>query len=165
MLTTRTCTVFLSHTPGVVDGVFDDNSTDAPAAVSSTSREVAGSTTAGRRLQLAPVPCFSAAPPASPMVYSTTTALMHQPQSVPQVEKSPEAPPPADAYNSHLYLVNRVNTFPVSTAACERGFSKMNIVCSPHRTRLTVSHIAALMFISLSRPPLEKWDPMPHVKT
>ena len=60
-------------------------------------------------------------------------------------------------------LVNRVNTLPVSTAACERGFSKMNIVCSPHRTRLTVSHMAALMFISLSGPPLEKWDPMPHV--
>jgi len=36
--------------------------------------------------------------------------------------------------------VSRVNTLPVvSTTACERGFSKTNIVHSPYRTRLTVS--------------------------
>ena len=33
-------------------------------------------------------------------------------------------------------LINRVNTLPVSTACCERGFSKMNAVCSDYRTRL-----------------------------
>ena len=62
-------------------------------------------------------------------------------------------------------LKNRVNTLPVSTASCERGFSKMNVVCTAYRTRLTVSHMAALMFISLSGPPLNRWDPLPYVKT
>jgi len=33
----------------------------------------------------------------------------------------------------------------------------------PHRTQLTVSHMAAPMFILLTGPPLEKWDPMPFV--
>ena len=40
-------------------------------------------------------------------------------------------------------LKNRVNTLPVSTASCERGFSKMNVVCTAYRTRLTMSHMPA----------------------
>lgn len=62
-------------------------------------------------------------------------------------------------------LFNRVNTIPVSTAACERGFSCMNIVCGPLRSRLTVAHMSALMFISLTGPPLMLWKPMPYVKS
>ena len=38
-------------------------------------------------------------------------------------------------------LLNCVNTIPVSTAECERGFSKMNVVCSSLRTRLTIPHV------------------------
>lgn len=38
------------------------------------------------------------------------------------------------------------NTVPGSTAECERGYSKMNIVCSSLRSRLTVPHISSLTF-------------------
>lgn len=62
-------------------------------------------------------------------------------------------------------LLNCVNTIPVSTAECERGFSKMNIVCSNLRSRLTVKHMSALMFVSLSGPPLTLWQPLPYVKS
>jgi len=62
-------------------------------------------------------------------------------------------------------LLNRVNTIPVSTAECERGFSKMNIVCSPLRTRLTVSHMSALLFISLNGPPVKLFNPLQYVKS
>ena len=57
-------------------------------------------------------------------------------------------------------LLNCVSTIPVSTAACERGFSKMNVMCSSLRSRLTVSHISSLMFISLCGPPLHIWQPV-----
>jgi hypothetical protein len=54
---------------------------------------------------------------------------------------------------------------PVSTAACERGFSRMNLICTNLRTRLTVKHISSLMFISLSGPPISIWQPLPYVKS
>ena len=62
-------------------------------------------------------------------------------------------------------LMNRVNTLPVSTAECERGFSKMNIICSPLRSRLLVTHNSSLMFISVTGPPLTLWKPLPYVKS
>jgi len=64
-----------------------------------------------------------------------------------------------------LTLLNRVNTIPVSTAECERGFSKMNIVCTSLRSRLTVKHLSSLMLISLSGPPLRLWKPLSYVKS
>jgi len=62
-------------------------------------------------------------------------------------------------------LLNSINTLPISTAECERGFSKMNILCSPLRSRLTVQHLSALMFISICGPSLEFWQPLPFVKS
>lgn len=62
-------------------------------------------------------------------------------------------------------LMNRVYTIPVSTADCERGFSKMNIVCTPVRSQLTVEHLSSLMFVSLNGPPLQTWEPMKYVKS
>jgi len=61
-------------------------------------------------------------------------------------------------------LLNCVSTIPMSTATCERGFSKMNVICSSLRSRLTVSHISSLMFISLCGPPLHIWQPVTYVK-
>jgi len=58
-------------------------------------------------------------------------------------------------------LKNHVSTLPVSTASCKRGFSKMHVVCKAYRTWLTVSHMASLMFISLSEAPLNRWEPLP----
>ena len=37
-------------------------------------------------------------------------------------------------------LVFAVDTLAVSTAASERGFSRMNVVSSPLRTRLSIPH-------------------------
>lgn len=62
-------------------------------------------------------------------------------------------------------LTNFVDTIPVSTAECERGFSRMNLVCSSLRSRLTVKHMSSLMFVSLSGPPLTLWKPLPYVKS
>lgn len=67
--------------------------------------------------------------------------------------------------NELLKLKSVVNTIPVSTAACERGFSKMNIICSPLRTRLTVKHTSSLMFVSLSGPPIMLFEPLKYVKS
>ena len=61
-------------------------------------------------------------------------------------------------------LLCSVSTLPVSTAVCERGFSRMNIVCSPLRNCLTTAHLASLLFISMVGPPLNEWDPVPAVK-
>ncbi len=38
-------------------------------------------------------------------------------------------------------LLNAVDTVPVSTAACERGFSQMNEICTSLRSQITVAHI------------------------
>jgi hypothetical protein len=62
-------------------------------------------------------------------------------------------------------LKNCVDTLPVSTAECERGFSKMNIVCSSLRSALTVKHISSLLFVSLCGPPISIWKPAVYVKS
>lgn len=62
-------------------------------------------------------------------------------------------------------LLACINTIPISTAECERGFSKMNLVCSFMRSRLTVVHMSALMFISLCGPPFHAWQPLKYVKS
>ena len=46
------------------------------------------------------------------------------------------------------YLVYRINTVPVSTAECERGFSKMDTVCTPLHTRYR-SHIITYVYFNL----------------
>jgi len=62
-------------------------------------------------------------------------------------------------------LLNCVSTIAVSTAACERGFSKMNVICSSLRSRLIVSHISSLTFISSCGPPLHIWQRVTFVKS
>lgn len=57
-----------------------------------------------------------------------------------------------------------LNTLPVSTADCERGFSTMNILCSNLRNTLTVKHINNLMFVSLVGPPVKLFKPQHYVK-
>ena len=51
-----------------------------------------------------------------------------------------------------------VDTLPVSTAACERGFSSMNVICTPLRSTLTISHLSSLMFLSIEGPPLSMFN-------
>lgn len=62
-------------------------------------------------------------------------------------------------------LLHAINTVPVSTAECERGFSRMNLICTPLRSQLTVDHMSSLLFISTAGPPLEEWNPLPYVRS
>lgn len=62
-------------------------------------------------------------------------------------------------------LLDCVKTLPCSTAECERGFSAMNLIVTPSRTSLLLSHVSSLMFIRLNGPPLKQWNPQPYVKT
>lgn len=67
--------------------------------------------------------------------------------------------------NNLRQLFNCTATVPISTAACERGFSKMNLVCNSLRSQLSPENLAALMFVSLNGPPLQSWNPQPYVST
>jgi hypothetical protein len=62
-------------------------------------------------------------------------------------------------------LMRPVNTIPVSTAECERGFSAMNIIITERRSSLLTEHVSSLMFIKLHGPPLEYWKPGHYVKS
>lgn len=64
-----------------------------------------------------------------------------------------------------LEMHNCVQTFPCSTAKCERGFSLLNIICNDLRTRLTIEHISQLMLIKINGPPLHLWKPEIYVKS
>ncbi|KAK9745506.1 hypothetical protein QE152_g6844 [Popillia japonica] len=41
----------------------------------------------------------------------------------------------------------------------------MNLITSPTRTRLTIEHISALMFIKLNGPNIRTWKPEYYVRT
>ena len=58
-----------------------------------------------------------------------------------------------------------INSLPISSADCERGFSSMNIICSKVRNRLLVKNISSLVFISLVGPPIERFNPGSYVNT
>lgn len=62
-------------------------------------------------------------------------------------------------------LINCTKVIPCSTAECERGFSQMNLIITPTRTKLLIERVSALMFIKLHGPPLNQWDPTGYVTT
>jgi len=62
-------------------------------------------------------------------------------------------------------FVFAVDTLPVSTAACERGFSRMNVICSALRTRLSIAHLSSLMFVGMEGPPMSSFNPTAYVKS
>ena len=47
---------------------------------------------------------------------------------------------------------------PISSSEAERGFSKMNLVCTKMRSSMTAKHLSSLMFISMNGPPVHPWD-------
>jgi len=59
---------------------------------------------------------------------------------------------------------NIISAIAVSSAETERGFSKMNIIYSDKRSRLTVENVANLMIIDLIGLPFNSWEPTPSVK-
>jgi len=56
-------------------------------------------------------------------------------------------------------------TYPGTSAECERGFSVMNEIAWDKRNSLHVETVSTLMFLALNGPPLEKFDPLPHVRS
>jgi Domain of unknown function (DUF4371) len=62
-------------------------------------------------------------------------------------------------------LLAAIATLPISTAECERGFSRMNIICTPLRSRLSVAHMSSLIFISSVGPPVNKFMPASYVRS
>lgn len=58
-----------------------------------------------------------------------------------------------------------IETFPCSTAECERGFSVMNNICTDLRSRLLIKNISNSMFININGPPLHKWNPKDYVES
>jgi len=63
-------------------------------------------------------------------------------------------------------LFSSISTLPVSryTALCERGFSKIYVVCTLVRSFLSTENLSSLLFISLVGPPLLGWDPLSSVQ-
>ena len=59
---------------------------------------------------------------------------------------------------------NVISVIAISSAEAERGFSKMNIIYSDKRSRLTVENVANLMMINLIALPFSSWEPTPSVK-
>ena len=47
---------------------------------------------------------------------------------------------------------------PVNTAACERGFSQLKLIKTPHRNRLKQSTLDNLMMIATEGPPCREFD-------
>jgi len=62
-------------------------------------------------------------------------------------------------------VITYVETLPVSTADCERGFSRMNVICDELRSTITVQHLSTLMFVSLVGQPLHLWNAEPYVRS
>lgn len=62
-------------------------------------------------------------------------------------------------------LVLAVDTIPVCTAECERGFSQMNLIISPSRNSLSVSTVSQLLFGKLVGPPLAAFKPTRYVQS
>uniref|UniRef100_H3ANW4 HAT C-terminal dimerisation domain-containing protein n=1 Tax=Latimeria chalumnae TaxID=7897 RepID=H3ANW4_LATCH len=56
-----------------------------------------------------------------------------------------------------------IQTFPCSTAVCERGFSLMNNIATDKRTVLSVSCIASLMLINVNGPPTALFEPKKYL--
>lgn len=54
-------------------------------------------------------------------------------------------------------------TLPLSSAACERGFSHLNIIKNKYRSCLSDSRLSSLMHIHMSKMTTETFDPKPAV--
>jgi hypothetical protein len=62
-------------------------------------------------------------------------------------------------------LLTAVDTIPVCTAECERGYSQMNLIITPTRNSLAVSTVSALLFCKLVGPPLSLFKPFGYVES
>ena len=63
-----------------------------------------------------------------------------------------------ETYPNMITLMTLALTMPVSTASCERGFSKHNLIKNKIRARLKTENVATLMRMSLDTPDLLNMD-------
>lgn len=68
-----------------------------------------------------------------------------------------------DSYSNIQRVLFLSLTLPLSSAACERGFSHLNIIKSKYRSCLSDSRLSSLMHILLSKFTTETFDPTPAV--
>src|SRR6218665_3551925 len=57
----------------------------------------------------------------------------------------------------------RLSVIPLSSAACERGFSAVNAQQSPTRNRLMMKNLDGILFVSVNDMPLNCLDPKPYM--
>jgi hypothetical protein len=60
-------------------------------------------------------------------------------------------------------FVNLLKVLPISSAACERGFSQMNLHNTSVRNRLAVERVNDLLMLSINGPPLTVWNATKYV--
>ena len=63
------------------------------------------------------------------------------------------------------HLLTAVDTTPLCTAECERGYSQMNLIITPARNSLAVSTVSELLFCKLVGPPLPLFKPKQYVQS
>ena len=64
-----------------------------------------------------------------------------------------------------LKVLAAAETFPGSTAECERGFSAMNETVWDKRSSMNVNTVSATMFIKLNGVSVTNFDPYPYVRS
>lgn len=47
---------------------------------------------------------------------------------------------------------------PVSSSETEQGFLHINLICTPMRSNLAITHISPLLFVNINGPPPNMWD-------
>ena len=60
-------------------------------------------------------------------------------------------------------LRNQIETYPVSTAACERGFSQMALCHTKQRNCLSAERVSSLLMITINGPPIAQWNAKKYV--
>ena len=56
-----------------------------------------------------------------------------------------------------------IDTIAITSADAERGFSTMNLICTPLRNRLGVERLSNLVSVSLVGPSLDYFNALPYV--
>jgi hAT family C-terminal dimerisation region len=62
-------------------------------------------------------------------------------------------------------LINQVETYPISTASCERGFSQLNLAHTKVRNRLYSLTVSSLLMININGPPVTRFNARKYVIT
>ncbi|XP_065645604.1 E3 SUMO-protein ligase KIAA1586-like [Hydra vulgaris] len=62
-----------------------------------------------------------------------------------------------------VHLVQALDTIPISSSECERGFSQTNLIITPTRASLMTKTVSTLLFIELVGPPLTSFDPSKYI--